>query len=86
MPKKLYVGNLGYDTTTDGLRTAFESFGEMTDVIVLTDRETGRSKGFGFVTFSQEEDGDKAIAAMDGKELEGRPIKVNEARERTSRR
>ncbi len=86
MPKKLYVGNLGYDTTTDGLRTAFESFGEVTDAIVLTDRETGRSKGFGFVTFSQEEDGDKAIAAMDGKELEGRPIKVNEARERTSRR
>ena len=86
MSKKLYVGNLSYDTTTDDLRTAFESYGEVTDAIVLTDRETGRSRGFGFVTFSGAEDGDKAIAEMDGKELDSRPLRVNEARERTPRR
>ena len=86
MPKKLYVGNLSYDATTDSLRTAFEPFGEITDAIVLTDRETGRSRGFGFVTFSEAEDGDKAIAEMDSKELDGRPLKVNEARERAPRR
>ena len=85
MPKKLYVGNLSYDATTDSLRTAFDPFGEITDAIVLTDRETGRSRGFGFVTFSEAEDGDKAIAEMDSKDLDGRPLKVNEARERAPR-
>ena len=85
MPKKLYVGNLSYDATTDSLRTAFEPFGEITDAIVLTDRETGRSRGFGFVTFAEAEDGDKAIAEMDSKDLDGRPLKVNEARERAPR-
>jgi len=83
MSKNLYVGNLSYDTTNDSLRAAFEEFGTVTDAKVITDRETGRSRGFGFVEMS--DGGEEAIAALNGKELDGRTIVVNEARPRTER-
>ena len=81
---KLYVGNLSWSTTDEELKSAFEGFGEVRSASVIMDRETGRSRGFGFV----ELDGDlnEAISVMDGKDLGGRQIKVNEARERPPRR
>ena len=82
MAKKLYVGSLSWDTTDDGLREAFETFGSITEAIVIKDRDTGRSRGFGFVSFENAEDADSAVQEMDGKMLDGRTIKVNEARER----
>ena len=85
MSKKLFVGSLSWDTTSEGLSQAFASFGETSEAVVITDRESGRSRGFGFVTFNEAADADKAIAEMDGKELDGRTIKVNEAQERRSR-
>jgi RNA recognition motif-containing protein len=85
MSKKLFVGGLSWGTDDDGLRRAFEEFGEVTDAKVITDRDTGRSRGFGFVTFSGGDDADRAIDAMNGHQLDGRPINVNEARERAPR-
>jgi hypothetical protein len=82
MAKKLFVGGLSWNTTDDGLRRAFESFGEVTDAKVVTDRETGRSRGFGFVTFSDNDAATSAIADMDGSDLDGRTIRVNEAEDR----
>jgi len=82
---KLYVGSLSWNTDEDGLSEAFERFGEIEFVRLITDRETGRSRGFGFVTFKNKEDAEKAIAEMDGTELAGRTIRVNEARERENR-
>jgi cold-inducible RNA-binding protein len=83
--KKLFVGGLSWGTTDDGLRQAFERFGEVAEAKVITDRETGRSRGFGFVSFSDGAAADKAIAEMDGAMLDSRTINVNEARERTPR-
>jgi cold-inducible RNA-binding protein len=85
MSKKLFVGGLSWGTTDDGLRTAFEEFGPTIDVKVITDRDTGRSRGFGFVTFENAEDAERAKASMNGTELDGRTIAVDEARERSSR-
>lgn len=85
MSKKLFVGGLNWKTTDDGLRKAFEPFGPISEAKVITDRETGRSRGFGFVTFADSETADKAVDEMNGKELEGRRIQVNEAQERSSR-
>ncbi len=82
MSKKLFVGGLSWNTNDDGLRQAFERFGEVTDAKVITDRETGRSRGFGFVTYTQGEDADRAIEEMNGSELDGRTLNVNEARDR----
>ena len=82
---KLYVGNLSWDTDNNALRSAFEQFGEIEDVRVITDRDTGRSRGFGFITFQNREDAQNAIKEKDGTELDGRTIKVNEARERQPR-
>jgi RNA recognition motif-containing protein len=82
MSKKLFVGGLSWDTTEQGLRAAFESFGELEEVKIITDRDTGRSRGFGFVTFSQADDANEAVAQLDGTELDGRNIAVNEARDR----
>jgi RNA recognition motif-containing protein len=82
MSKKLYVGGLSWDTSDPGLREAFEVFGEVTEAKVITDRETGRSRGFGFVTFVEPSAADEAIAKMDGTNLDGRTIRVNEAQER----
>jgi len=85
MAKKLFVGGLSWDTTDDGLRQAFAVHGEITEAKVITDRYTGRSRGFGFVTFSQDENGKTAIAKTDGMSLDGKTIKVNEAQEKTPR-
>ena len=88
METKLYVGNLSYDTTEAGLRTAFEQSGTVVEVAMIKDRDTGRMKGFGFVTMSNAEDAQKAIQTLDGKMLDDRELKVNIAkpREETSRR
>lgn len=77
---KLYVGNLNYNTTENELRELFGDHGEVTSVAVITDRETGRAKGFGFVEFANDQDAKAAIAALDGKEVGGRSLKVNESR------
>lgn len=83
---RLYVGNLSWDTTEDRLREAFESDGRgVKDVTIMTDRETGRPRGFGFVEMSNEQEAQNAISAMDGAELDGRPLRVNEAQERQPR-
>ena len=81
----IYVGNLSYQTSDGDLRAAFEDHGEVTSVAIITDRESGRSKGFGFVEMADAESAKAAIAALDGSELNGRQIKVNEARPRTER-
>lgn len=85
MSNKLFVGGLAWATTDEGLKTAFGAFGEVVDAKVITDRETGRSRGFGFVTFADDQAGEDAIAGMDGRELDGRTVNVNEARERAPR-
>ena len=85
MAKKLFVGGLSWDTTDDGLRNAFASYGEITEAKVITDRDTGRSRGFGFVTFARDEDAKTAISQMDGTSLDGRAVKVNEAQEKSPR-
>lgn len=82
MSKRLFVGGLAWGTDESSLRAAFEQFGEVSDCKVVTDRDTGRSRGFGFVTFSDDAAADKAIEDMNGAELDGRTIKVDEARER----
>ena len=82
MGLKLYVGNLSYQTTTDELRTLFAEQGEVTDAIVLTDRATGQSRGFGFVTMANDEQARQAMQVLNGKEVGGRTLTVNEARER----
>lgn len=82
---KLYVGNLDYSVTTDDLRELFSEVGNVIDAIVITDRATGRSKGFGFVQFDNEEDAKKAMDEFDGKEFKGRNMVVNEARPKRKR-
>ncbi|KAF4995475.1 hypothetical protein FGRMN_5096 [Fusarium graminum] len=76
---KVFVGGLSWATTTDTLRSKFSEFGEVTDAIVMTDRETGRSRGFGFVTFGSQEEANAAIDALNEQEFEGRQIRVSEA-------
>lgn len=78
---KIYVGNLSYDTTEDDLHAAFGNFGEISDLRLIMDRETGRSKGFAFVSFEDQVAAEKAINEMNGKELGGRTVKVNVAKE-----
>lgn len=85
MGKKLFVGGLSWDTTDDGLRQAFQPFGEITEAKVITDRDTGRSRGFGFVTFAEDAEAKAAISKMDGTTLDGKTIKVNEAQEKGPR-
>jgi cold-inducible RNA-binding protein len=80
MNSKLYVGNLSFNTTEANLRSAFGSFGTLTDVFVATDHETGRPRGFAFVTFSTEEESKLAVEKMNGVELDGRALTVNEAK------
>jgi RNA recognition motif-containing protein len=86
MGSKLYVGNLNFDTTDQGLEQSFSEYGEIVSAEVVRDRNTDRSRGFGFVEFSQEEDAQKAKEAMNGKELDGRVLKVDEARPPRQRR
>ena len=85
MAKKLYVGNLPYDVTNEGLQTIFAPFGSVDSAQVIMDRETGRSKGFGFVEMANGAEADAAIAALDGKDNGGRALKVNEAKPREPR-
>jgi len=83
MGTKLYVGNLNYTTTEDGLRAAFSAEGRtVKEVAIPSDRETGRPRGFAFVTMGSDADAKAAIAAMDGKDLDGRSLKVNEAQDK----
>ncbi|HJL18274.1 MAG TPA: RNA-binding protein [Sandaracinaceae bacterium LLY-WYZ-13_1] len=82
MTNKLFVGGLAWATNDQGLRSAFEAFGEVVDAKVITDRETGRSRGFGFVTFADADSARQAMEEMDGQELDGRNLRVNEAQER----
>jgi hypothetical protein len=80
---RLYVGNLSFQTSTDAVRAAFESFGAVEDVHLVTDRETGRPRGFGFVTMGTPEEAQKAIEGMDGQMLDGRPLRVSEREARS---
>ena len=82
---KIFVGNLNYRTTPDGLREIFSAHGEVLDVFIGTDRETGRSRGFGFVTMGSKEAGAAAIENLNGKDFEGRALVVNEAQPRAPR-
>ena len=82
MGRKLYVGNLGYDVTDSDLQQLFSSHGTVDSATVINDRDTGRSKGFGFVEMSSDEEAEAAITALDGQEHAGRAIKVNEAKPR----
>jgi cold-inducible RNA-binding protein len=82
MSKRLFVGGLAWATDDTSLRQAFEAHGEVTDARVITDRETGRSRGFGFVTFATEEEAQAALDALNGAELDGRALRIDLARER----
>ena len=83
MGKKIFVGGLSWDTNDQGLSEAFSRFGDIEEAKVITDRETGRSRGFGFVTFDSEEAVQKAVSEMNGTELDGRTLKVDVAAERS---
>jgi cold-inducible RNA-binding protein len=82
----IYAGNLSYDVTEEELREAFAAHGEVASAKIITDRDTGRSKGFGFVEMPDREQAEAAIAALDGQELHGRALRVNEARARPNDR
>lgn len=77
---RIYVGNLNFDTTEQELQDAFSQFGDVQEAAVITDRETGRSRGFGFVTMPDDQAAQEAIEAFNGQELHGRTLNVNEAR------
>jgi RNA recognition motif-containing protein len=80
MGKKLYVGNLSYSTNEDSLKEAFAAAGSVESAMVIMDKMTGRSKGFGFVEMASDEEAANAVAAIDGKEIDGRAVRVSEAR------
>ena len=81
--KNIFVGNLSFSTTEGELRQMFEPHGQVDRVSIMTDRDTGRSRGFGFVEMTNAEDGEKAIAALNGSQVGGRTLNVNEARPKT---
>jgi RNA recognition motif-containing protein len=85
MSTKLYVGNLSFNTTSQDLESMFGEFGSVQSANLIEDRETGRSRGFGFVEMSSKEEGEAAIASMNGKEVDGRALTVNEAKPREDR-
>lgn len=85
MGNRLYVGNLSFQSTTETLREAFSSYGEVTDVHIVQDRESGQSRGFGFVTMGSDAEASAAMAGLDGQNLDGRALRVNEAEERQQR-
>ena len=80
MSKKIYVGNLPFSITLDRLKELFSPYGQIEDAIVMANKFTGRSRGFGFVTFANDGDAEKAIAEMNNKNVEGRELKINEAK------
>jgi RNA recognition motif-containing protein len=84
MAKRLYVGNLKYTVTSENLQTLFEQYGSVSSAQVLSDRETGRSRGFGFVEMPNDDEAESAIQALDGQDHDGRRLTVNEARPRTA--
>jgi cold-inducible RNA-binding protein len=81
--KNIFVGNLSFNTSEDELRQMFEPFGQVDRISIMTDRDTGRSRGFGFVEMASNEDGEKAITALNGTQVGGRTLNVNEARPKT---
>ena len=81
----IYIGNLSFETTEDQLRQAFEEFGEVTGVNIITDRDSGRPRGFAFVEMSDNDAATTAINGLNGKEMNERPLNVNEARPRNDR-
>jgi len=83
--KNLYVGNLSHSTTEAELRTVFQAHGDVEKVSIVTDRETGRARGFAFVEMTNAAEADKAVAALNGTELGGRTLKINEAKPKTER-
>ena len=83
MGKRLYVGNLSYGTTDDALRQLFEGHGQVTSAQIIMDRDTGRSKGFGFVEMASDQEAQAAITALNGQQIDGRALTVNEARPKT---
>jgi RNA recognition motif-containing protein len=83
MAKRLYVGNLKYTVSSEQLQDLFEQYGAVSSATVLSDRETGRSRGFGFVEMSNDDEADAAIESLDGQDFDGRRLTVNEARPRT---
>jgi len=85
MNTKLFVGNLSFNTTENSLQDAFAAHGNVVETSLMTDRETGRPRGFGFVTMSTAEEAQKAVSALNGAELDGRSLTVNEARPKTER-
>jgi RNA recognition motif-containing protein len=85
MAKKLYVGNLSYNTTEDGLRNLFSEFGSVASAKIIFDRETGNSKGFGFIEMSSDEEATAAVAGINGREFDGRQLRVNEAMDKPRR-
>ena len=85
MGKRIYVGNLSYDTTEGALRALFAEYGEIESVTVITDRDTGRPKGFAFVEMATEQAANAAISALNGKSVDDREIKVNEAKPQADR-
>ncbi|XP_073299717.1 glycine-rich RNA-binding protein 2, mitochondrial-like [Primulina huaijiensis] len=85
MSTRLFIGGLSYGTDDQSLRDAFSSFGDVIDAKVITDRDTGKSRGFGFVNYSSDESANSAVSAMDGQQLNGRNIRVSYAQERTPR-
>ena len=86
MAKKLYVGNLSYNTTEEDIRELFAAYGSIQSLNLISDRDTGRPKGFGFVEMSTEQEARAAISALNSREVDGRQIKVNEANDRPPRR
>ena len=82
---KIYVGNLSFNTTQETLEDTFAEFGEVTEAAIITDRETGRPRGFAFVTMADDESGKAAIEQLNGQELDGRTLTVNEAKPRENR-
>ena len=85
MGKKIYVGNLSYNTYEDGLRSVFQNYGTVVSAKIITDRDSGQSKGFGFVEMGSDEEARAAIGALNGQELDGRALKVNEAMDKPRR-
>ncbi|MFW6292977.1 MAG: RNA recognition motif domain-containing protein [Spirochaetota bacterium] len=85
MANKLYVGNLNYRTEQESLRSLFTQFGEVVSATILSDRDTGQSRGFGFVEMADQNAANAAVQGLNGSEFEGRMLKVNEARERSNR-
>jgi RNA recognition motif-containing protein len=85
MSNRLYIGNLSFHTSEDTLRDAFGHFGEVTDVRILSDRESGRSRGFGFVTMADPRNASQAMSQLNGATIDGRDLRVNEAEERQQR-